>query len=144
MHCTYVTQEKDGEIGHISSLWKGRAQCVAALAEISRYMAVGWIVELCGVIKCVVIWCGVVWWNGMCCDAMRCDEMLWYVLWCGVVCYDDRIVSKGKLCYQQCIWYQVFKRTINSLIMVILLILRFSHTQIDIDAESITIKTTCD
>jgi hypothetical protein len=32
----------------------------------------------------------------------------------------------------------------NSLIMVILLILRLSHTKIDIDAESMTIKTTCD
>jgi hypothetical protein len=32
----------------------------------------------------------------------------------------------------------------NSLIMMILLILRFSHTKIGIDAESLTIKTTHD
>lgn len=32
----------------------------------------------------------------------------------------------------------------SSLIMVILLILRSSHTKIDIDAEFLTIKTTCD
>ena len=34
--------------------------------------------------------------------------------------------------------------TIKSLIMTILLILRFSHTKIGINAKSLTIKTTCD